>query len=107
DDNPPGFGRLTVSQGVLSHAGVDLGLIPPGQNEATVSDSPDAQPATAIVKFGEPNNVNNAFKLTANSPGTSYNNIQVEFVNTAASGNQALVSYDPAAQKLTIDVDPA
>lgn len=106
DDNPPGFGRLTVSQGVLSHAGVDLGLIPPGQIEATVSDSPDASPATAVVKFAEPDNVNNAFKLTAQNPGTSYNNIQVEIVNNIANGNEALVSFDPATQKLTIDVDP-
>lgn len=106
DDNPPGFGRLTVSQGVLSHAGVDLGLIPPGQTEATVSDSPDASPATAIVKFAEPENVNNAFKLTAQNPGTSYNNIQIEIVNNSANGNEALVSFDPATQKLTIDVDP-
>ncbi len=107
DDNPDGFGRLKVSQGVLSQAGVDLGLIPPGETEATVSDSPDAQPATAIVRFDPPNDVNNAFKLTANDPGTSYNNIQVEFVNSAANGNQALVNFDQATQKLTIDVDPA
>ncbi|MBI1248297.1 flagellar hook-associated protein 3 [bacterium] len=106
DDNPTGFDRLKVSQSVLSHAGEDLGLIPVGQLEATVSDSPDAAPATAVVKFGEPNNVNNAFKITATKPGTSYNNIQVEFVNNAASGNQALVNFDPATQKLTIDVDP-
>ncbi|RCS47729.1 flagellar hook-associated protein 3 [Bremerella cremea] len=106
DDNPAGFGRLKVSQGVLSSAGVDLGLIPAGQTEATVSDSPDAQPATAIVKFDPPNNVNNAFKLTANAPGTSYNNVQVEFVNSSANGNEALVTFDQATQKLTIDVDP-
>ncbi len=106
DDNPPGFGRLSVSQGVLSHAGVDLGLIPPGQIEATVSDSPDASPATAIVQFAEPDDINNAFKLTAQNPGTSYNNIQVEIVNSAANGNEALVSFNPATQKLTIDVDP-
>ncbi len=106
DDNPPGFGRLTVSQGVLSQAGTDLGLIPAGQTEATVSDSPDAQPATAVVKFTAPDDVNNAFKLTANHPGTSYNNVQIEIVNNAANGNEALVSYDAATQKLTIDVDP-
>src|SRR5690606_22278259 len=104
DDNPPGFGRLTVSQGVLSNAGVDLGLIPEGANEATVSDSPDAQPATAIVRFAPPDNINNAFRLQANHPGTSFNDIQVEFVNNAANGNQALVTFDPATQKLTIDV---
>ncbi|PQO33762.1 flagellar hook-associated protein FlgL [Blastopirellula marina] len=106
DDNPDGFGRLKVSQGVLSTAGTDLGLIPPGETEATVSDSPDAQPATATVRFDAPNDANNAFKLTANAPGTSYNNIQVEFVNSAASGNQAFVTFDQATQKLTIDVDP-
>lgn len=106
DDNPDGFGRLKVSQGVLSQAGVDLGLIPAGETEATVSNSPDAQPATATVRFDAPNNQNNAFKLTANAPGISYNNIQVEFVNSAASGNQALVNFDQATQKLTIDVDP-
>lgn len=106
DDNPDGFGRLKVSQGVLSTAGTDLGLIPPGEIEATVSDSPDAQPAMATVRFDAPNDVNNAFKLTANAPGTSYNNIQVEFVNSAASGNQAFVTFDQATQKLTIDVDP-
>lgn len=107
DDNPPGFGRLTVSQGVLSNAGVDLGLIPEGANEATVSDSPDAQPATAIVRFAPPDDVNNAFRLQANHPGTSFNDIQVEFINSTANGNEALVSFDPATQKLTIDVDPA
>ncbi|GAA4434293.1 hypothetical protein [Bremerella cremea] len=106
DDNPPGFNRLTISQGVLSQAGVDLGLIPPGEIETTVSDSPDASPATAVIKFAEPEDVNNAFKLTASQPGTTYNNVQVEIVNNVASGNQALVSFDAATGKLTIDVDP-
>lgn len=106
DDNPDGFGRLKISQGVLSHAGSDLGLIPVGQTEATVSDAPDATPSTAVVQFEAPNNLNNAIQLTANEPGTFYNNIQVEFVNNLASGNQAFATFDQNAQKLIIDVDP-
>jgi len=107
DDNPPGFGRLRITQDTLSNAATDLGLIPDGLDEITVSDSPDAEPATAIVEFPPPGDLNTAIRLEATAPGTSFNNVRIEFVNNIASGNQALVDFDPSSQVLTVDVDPA
>ncbi|MCC9607666.1 flagellar hook-associated protein FlgL [Blastopirellula sp. JC732] len=107
DDNPDGIGRLTIERDNLSTAAIDLGLMPEGALIATVSDSPTATPAAATVEFTPPGDTNNAIQITANLPGTTFNNVQVEFVNSAASGDQAIVNYDPTTKKLTIDVDPA
>ncbi|MEX1039499.1 MAG: hypothetical protein WDZ51_02640 [Pirellulaceae bacterium] len=107
DDNPPGVGRLVISQSIRSNAGVDLGLIPPGESEATVSSAPDPVAATAKIKLDPPNDTNTAFTLSANIAGTHFNDIQVEFVNSAASGDQAFVGFDLATQRLVIDIDPA
>ncbi|EAQ82416.1 flagellar hook-associated protein FlgL [Blastopirellula marina] len=107
DDNPAGVGRLTLERDILSSAIIDLGLMPAGQTVATVSDSPTATAATATVEFSPPTNENNAIQISANLPGTTFNNVQIEFVNSAAAGDQAIVNYDPNTKKLTIDVDPA
>ncbi|PQO35393.1 flagellar hook-associated protein FlgL [Blastopirellula marina] len=107
DDNPEGIGRLTLERDIQSSAIIDLGLMADGETIATVSDSPAAIQASATVEFAPPANSNNAIEITANLAGTTFNNVQVEFVNSAASGDQALVNYDPVTKKLTIDVDPA
>lgn len=106
DDNPPGVGRLVISQSVRSRAGVDLGLIPPGESQATVSSAPDPLAATAKIKLDPPHDTNTAFTLSAKIAGTHFNNIQVEFVNSAAVGDQAIVGFDLATQRLVIDIDP-
>ncbi|MFI4877059.1 MAG: flagellar hook-associated protein FlgL [Blastopirellula sp. JB062] len=107
DDNPTGFDRLTIQRDVLSTAVIDLGLMPAGQTISTVSDSPAPTPATSTIEFAPPGNENNAIDISANLPGTTFNNVQVEFVNASAVGDQAIVDYDPTTKKLTIDVDPA
>ncbi|PHR94795.1 MAG: hypothetical protein COA78_31580, partial [Blastopirellula sp.] len=106
DDNPEGFGRLKIKRDIQSYAAIHLGLMPDGTQEVTVSDAADALPASADVQFDSPDNLNNAFSIEATAPGEFYNNIQIEFVNSLATGNQALVSFDPVQQKLIIDVDP-
>ncbi|TWT33322.1 flagellar hook-associated protein FlgL [Blastopirellula retiformator] len=107
DDNPQGVGRLTIERETLSHAVIDLGLMPEGELVTTVSDSPTATQAAATVEFAPPGDANNAIEIKAVLPGTTFNNVQVEFVNSTASGDQAIVNYDPTTKKLTIDVDPA
>ena len=106
DDNPEGFGRLKIVRDIQSYAGINLGLMPDGTQEISVSDASDPLPASAGIQFESPDNINNAFSIEATAPGEFYNDIQVEFVNSSASGNQALVSFDAVQQKLIIDVDP-
>ncbi len=107
DDDPIGSGTLTIVRAFESTAVWDLGLVPRGSDEISSSDGPSASAATATVAFSPPDDQNNRFTVTAAQVGTALNGVQVEFVNSAASGDQAFVSFDPIAKKLTIDVDPA
>jgi len=45
--------------------------------------------------------------LTATTPGTDWNNIQMRVTPVTGLGNAAQVNYDPAARELTIGVDAA
>lgn len=49
---------------------------------------------------------NNQFIVSSKEIGSEFNGVQIEIVNSLATGNQALVNYDPATKILTIDVDP-
>lgn len=106
DDNPLGTGQLQITRNFTSEAAWDLGLIPRGTDVAKPSDGPPPAAATAKLQFASPNNLNNNLQLTANQVGTTLNGVQVVFQNVAASGNQALVSFDATDKLLTIDVDP-
>ncbi|MFT5522414.1 MAG: flagellar hook-associated protein 3 FlgL [Pirellulaceae bacterium] len=124
DDNPVGDGSLTIIAAHGSAAARDLGLVRVGESEASPTESappsaasvdinfdPDNDPPTpqarALVTFAFPNNTNTAIQFTAANEGTQFNGIQIEFSNIAASGNQAIVSYDPVGKRLTVDIDPA
>jgi flagellin-like hook-associated protein FlgL len=107
DDNPVGSGTLTVIRSFESTAAWDLGLVPRGSDQVGSGDGPPATAATTTVIFSPPDDQNNRFTITANQVGTALNGVQVEFINSAASGDQAFVSFDPVTKKLTIDVDPA
>jgi flagellin-like hook-associated protein FlgL len=106
DDNPLSDERLTVRKATLSNAAWDLGLIVRGQNETTSADIIAATPPTASIAFAPPANQDNALTISAAS-GTQFNGVRIVFIDGVASGDQALVSYDPGAGTLTIDIDPA
>lgn len=58
--------------------------------------------ARASVAFS---GFNNNLLLTANTPGTDLNNVQINVVNAGAIGNNAQVQYDSVSKTLTIGVD--
>ncbi len=107
DDTPSGTGALRVTRSVRSQGAIDLGLIPPGASEVFASDAPPPQSAQATISLPPPNETNSAFRIVANDAGDALNGIQVVVANNAATGNQALVSFDYQAKTLTIDVDPS
>ncbi len=108
DDNPQGFdssgaaNRLRVERATLGLAAEHLGLVPVGANE-----SQPATAATAATASADLSGANTDLAFTASDAGTAMNDVQIVFVNSAAVGDQALVSYDAGNKTLTIDVDPA
>lgn len=106
DDNPTGTETLTISRGGSSFAVWDLGLLPQGEETGSYSAEITALPASADLAMAPPNHLNNAITLTATQAGTGMNGIEIQLINSAATGDQALVSFDAVAQTLTIDVDP-
>ena len=48
---------------------------------------------------------NNNLVLTANTPGSDFNNVTIQIVNGGALGNDATASYDAMSKTLTIGVD--
>ena len=71
-----------------------------GHETVTYSAVPVA--ARAAVSFS---GFNNNLLLTATTPGTDLNNVQVRVVNAGAIGNNAQVTYDAVSKTLTIGVD--
>lgn len=71
-----------------------------GSEFATYSAT--ATPAKASLKLTGPNN---DLILTATTPGTAYNNVDVNIVNGGALGNSASASYNAGAKTLTLSVD--
>jgi len=106
DDSP--FGA--DSQGnprsvkVLNHqssqAAVDLGFVAKGETESSTTI-----PGVAAAGDADLTGENTDITFTARNAGTPLNGVQVEFVNNAAIGDQALVSYDAGTRTLTIDVE--
>ncbi len=76
------------------------GGIQPGEEFAYLSDAPVA--ARAALTFS---GSNNNLILTANEPGTQFNQVRIEVTNAGLIGNAATVTYDPDARQLTIGVD--
>lgn len=70
--------------------------------DEAVSYSDSATPARAAVEFS---GLNNNLVLTANTPGTSLNNVQIVIENAGAIGNDATVSYDSTDKILHVGVD--
>ncbi|MEQ8790170.1 MAG: hypothetical protein RIC55_27995 [Pirellulaceae bacterium] len=107
DDNPQGLYELQLTRDPLSEAAWDLGLIPRGVDSIRASEAPSPAPAKATIAFAAPNEINTGFTVTAATPGVDYNGVDVRITHNTASGNQALVSFDPISKTLFVDVDPA
>lgn len=71
-----------------------------GNEFATYSQT--GTPAIASLKLSGPNA---DLLLTANTPGTAYNNVNVNIVNGGSIGDTAAASYDSANKILTLTVD--
>ncbi len=100
DDPQPGLG-LTVVKDLVSEAAWDLGLVPRTDPDATATG---ATAASAVIGFGAPANLNNGVQLTANIPGTTLNNVQIEFID-ALAGDTAVANYDAVTNVLQIQID--
>jgi flagellin-like hook-associated protein FlgL len=100
-DDPGGTETLAVIPAVGGQAAQDLGFVPLGADE---SDPPI--PGLAAAATLSLPAANNDLALVAAHPGTVFNDVEVRVVNVTATGNQALVSYDPSGKVLTLDVDP-
>jgi flagellin-like hook-associated protein FlgL len=102
DVDPTGAGTLQVERTTFSQAAEDLGFVAVGANVSLDAQAP--QPSTATVSLA---GANNDLTFTASQAGTSLDGVSIQFINSAASGNTAIVNYDAGAKTLTIDVDPA
>lgn len=101
-DDPAGVAPLEVRELLGSDALFDLGLGEAGSNVGFA-----ASPATAAATSLAPAGGNNDFVVAAPVTGEAHSGVEVIFTSGAASGDQALASYDAGARRLTIDVDPA
>ncbi len=107
DDNPTGLdsqgqpNQLKILTANNSFAAEHLGLVPAGATTGSVT-SPAVAPTGVAVLTGP----NNDLTFTAAAAGTQFGGTRVVFVSSAASGDQALVSYDAPSQTLSVDIDP-
>ncbi|MFV2066770.1 MAG: flagellin, partial [Pirellulales bacterium] len=108
DDNPSGVGAggqpnaLKVIRVTTSRAAIDLGLVPDGEDQGELTSAATA-PSGVVALTG----TNNDLNITASLPGTAFGNTRIVLTNGAATGDQALVSYDALTATLSIDVDPS
>jgi len=106
DDNPFGADEqgepraVRIVRGESSLAAFHLGLIPQGESEHTAT-SPAKKASVAAVLNGD----NNDIVISGRNAGTKLNGVEVELVNLAAVGDEAIVAYDAGNRKLTIDVE--
>lgn len=100
-DDPGGATPLEVRSLPHSDALLDLGLGAAGSDVGFAASAPVAAEAAFAPAGG-----NNDFLITAPATGETANGIEVVYTSGVATGDQALVSYDPGARRLTIDVDP-
>lgn len=70
----------------------------------TVQYNTTATASRAAVSF---TGFNNDLILTANTPGTAFNNVRIEIADAGAIGNAATVGYNSTTKTLTIGVDSA
>src|SRR5205823_256434 len=97
-----GANQLQVQTISGSSAAIDLGLVAAGQS--TSAPSTPAGQASASLSFPVPNDVNTAFRLTANQGGTSFNGVDVVFIDSQF-GNVANATYNAGLKRLTINLD--
>ncbi|MCS7305182.1 MAG: hypothetical protein NZ602_08770 [Thermoguttaceae bacterium] len=98
-DNSGGTGQLRIQRTSMSRAAIQLGLIPEGQESATVS-TPGAQ-ATVRLDFGT---ANSALLIRTRGRTNTLNGVTVRFVNGGPGANS--YSYDPVNRVLTFSIDP-
>lgn len=107
DSSAEGNNNLTILKG-SSGAAWDLGFVPRGEFSYDGSLGPPAAGSTASIRFDAPDDENSAFSLVGNVPGPHLDGIAIEFVDSGAVvGDLAAVTFDPASQRLLIDIDQA
>jgi flagellin-like hook-associated protein FlgL len=104
-DSAPGTTALAVLRTSNSEAAWDLGLIARGEAEAFASVGAPPEPATALIAFAAPNDVDTAFGIEAKQAGSTYNGVQV-VIDTSGVSQTPTVVFDGGAGTLTITVDP-
>lgn len=102
DDNPVPGQSLTIIQAFESHAAEELGLVAKGSSTSSATSPPTA--ASATLAFPTPYNVNTGLRLSANTPGTGLNGVNVVFQNTLA-GDAATAAYNSGTNTLTVSID--
>ncbi len=98
-DNCGGAGQLRIQRTSMSRAAIELGLIPEGQESATVSTL--GSQASVRLDFGVPNS-----GLIVRSRGRTdtLDGVTVQFVDGGPGANS--YSYDPIGRVLTFSIDP-
>lgn len=100
DNNPTATPQpLQVSRVTGSQAAQDLGLIPVGANTSL-----PATPGVAASATLAPAGANNDIRITALGNGTSFNGLNVSFVDTGLGAGNETVTYNAGAQTLVFDI---
>jgi len=74
-----------------------------GDAPRTYGTVAQSSPATVLLNLTGPSN---DMFLTAVTPGTVGNDIGIVFINSVASGDKAIVTFNSVSRNLVIDVDP-
>ncbi len=98
-DNCGGPGQLRIQRTSMSRAAIELGLIPEGQESATVSTL--GVQASVSLDFGT---ANSALIVRTRGRTDTLDGVTVEFVNGGPGANS--YSYDPIGRVLTFSIDP-
>lgn len=98
-DNSGGSGQLTIQRTSMSRAAIELGLIPEGQESATISTL--GSQAIVQLDFGVPNS---ALIVRSRGRTETLNGVTVQFVDGGPGANS--YSYDPIGRVLTFSIDP-
>jgi flagellin-like hook-associated protein FlgL len=89
--------RVQLVDDALLHAGPPL--FPGGETARYESG-----PTSAVGALRIPNN-NNDLILTANTPGSDFNDVTFEIVDAGAIGNTAVITYDAVNKRLLVGID--
>jgi flagellin-like hook-associated protein FlgL len=98
-DRSGGSGQLRIQRTSMSRAAIELGLIPEGQDSATVTTL-GAQ-ASVRLDFGTPNS---GLSIRTRGRTDTLNGVTVRFVNGGPGANA--YSYDPITRVLTFSIEP-